>query len=173
MSAWRRTVGGAAAIGALVATLGFAAAAATPPRATPAAADRVVGLWLTEERDAHIRVVKAGDSYEGTIVWLREPLYPADDDGGMAGQPKVDRENPDPARHAAPIVGLRIVQGFRFRDDEWKDGTIYDPNNGKTYRCRMWFDGETLRVRGYIGISLLGRSTSWTRVAPVKSELEH
>ena len=99
-------------------------------------------------------------------MWLKEPLYPADDGGGMAGKPKVDRENPDPARRADPILGLRIVKGFAFADGEWQGGTIYDPNNGKTYKCRMWFDGETLKVRGFIGFSLLGRSTRWTRVGP-------
>lgn len=150
-----------------------AAPLAAAPAAPVAAADRVVGLWLTEEQDAHVRIEKVGETYQGRIVWLKEPLYPADDDGGMAGRPKVDRENPDPARRAAPILGLPIVAGFRFRDGEWKDGTIYDPNNGKTYKCRMWFDGATLRVRGFIGISLLGRSTSWTRVATVASEPEH
>jgi uncharacterized protein (DUF2147 family) len=158
--------------GALALLVVMVASAALPARAAAPAADRVVGLWLTEERDAHVRVERVGDRYEGTIVWLKEPRFPADDDQGMAGQPKVDRENPDPARRAAPILGLRIVQGFRFRDGEWKDGTIYDPNNGKTYKCRMWFEGETLRVRGFIGISLLGRSTSWTRVASPAGEPE-
>lgn len=162
MSALRAALGAAAFA---VATL-VAAAASVP------AADRVVGLWLTEERDAHVRVERVGDRYEGTIVWLEEPRFPADDDQGMAGRPKVDRENPDPALRATPIIGLRIVQGFRFRDGEWKDGTIYDPNNGKTYKCRMWFEGETLRVRGFIGISLLGRSTSWTRVTVPTGEPE-
>jgi uncharacterized protein (DUF2147 family) len=155
------------------ALLGAALAlAAAVGAAAPSGTDRVVGLWLTEEQDAHVQVVRVGDAYEGTIVWLKEPRFPTDDDQGMAGRPKVDRENPDPALRATPIVGLRIVQGFRFRDGEWKDGTIYDPNNGKTYKCRMWFEGETLRVRGYIGFSLLGRSTSWTRVASPSGEPE-
>jgi len=134
--------------------------------ADPAAADadRVLGLWLTEKQDAHVLVERDGDSYSGKIVWLKEPQYPADDPQHMAGQDKVDRENPDPKRRGDPILGLRIVAAFRFRDGEWRDGTIYDPEIGKTYRCRMWFDGETLRVRGYIGIPLFGRSTNWTRV---------
>lgn len=127
--------------------------------------DRVLGLWLTEKADAQVRVERIGDRYQGEIVWLKEPVYPADDDQGMAGRAKVDRENPDAARRGRLIVGLRIVEGFRFSDGEWRDGRIYDPENGKTYKCRMWFEGETLRLRGFIGISLLGRSTSWTRVA--------
>ncbi len=127
-------------------------------------ADRVLGLWLTEKADAQVRIERVGDRYQGAIVWLKEPLYPADDEQGMAGRIKVDRENPDQDKRAQPIVGLRIVAGFRFDGELWREGTIYDPENGKTYKCKMWFDGETLRVRGYIGFALLGRSTSWTRV---------
>lgn len=154
-----------AALG-LVLALIAAAIPATAPAAAPAvAADRVVGLWLTEERDAQVRVTRVGDRYEGSIVWLKEPEFPADDPQGMAGRAKIDRENPVEVLRSTPIIGLRIVKGFRFDDGEWQGGTIYDPNNGKTYKCRMWFEGETLRVRGYIGFSLLGRSTSWTRVA--------
>jgi uncharacterized protein (DUF2147 family) len=132
--------------------------------APAAAGDRVLGLWLTEKADAHVRMERVGDRYQGAIVWLKEPLYPADDDQGMAGRAKIDRENPDAGQRGRPIIGLRIVEGFRFVDGEWREGRIYDPENGKTYKCRMWFDGETLRLRGFIGISLLGRSTSWTRV---------
>ena len=134
------------------------------PLAAADAGDRVLGLWLTGKQDAQVRFERDGDRYFGTIVWLKEPLYPPDDPQGMAGQPKVDRENPAPGARAQPIIGLHLAAGFRFDDGAWRDGTIYDPENGKTYRCRMWFDGETLRVRGYIGIALFGRSESWTRV---------
>jgi len=155
---------GALTLSTLLLVASSAGAATAPASTASASADRVVGLWWTEERDAQVRVERVGDEYRGTIVWLREPLYPADDDGGMAGLPKVDRENPEAGLRAAPILGLAIVKGFRFDGEEWNRGTIYDPNNGKTYRCRMWFEGEVLKVRGFIGISLLGRSTRWTRV---------
>jgi len=157
---------GAALCGAAILGGALAAAEAAPaPLAAPPVADRVVGLWLTGDRDAHVRIERVGERYQGTIVWLKEPEYPADDDQGMAGRAKVDRENPDRARRATPIVGLRIVEGFRFEDEAWRGGTIYDPNDGKTYKCRMWFEGETLKVRGYVGFSLFGRSQDWTRVA--------
>jgi len=145
--------------------LASAAAAADAPSAAAASGDRVIGTWLTEGGKAQVRIERVGDRYQGAIVWLQEPLYPADDDQGMAGKVKIDRENPDASKRAAPILGLRIVAGFRYDGEEWRDGTIYDPENGKTYKCRMWFEGETLRVRGYIGFSLLGRSQDWTRVA--------
>lgn len=149
----------------VAAVIGAPQSGAAVEGALSAKADRVAGLWLTEDRDAHVRIERVNGHYQGTIVWLKEPDYPADDDQGMGGRPKVDRENPDRSRRETSIIGLLIVKGFRFHDDEWQGGTIYDPNNGKTYKCRMWFEGETLRVRGYFGFSLLGRSESWTRVA--------
>lgn len=131
-------------------------------------ADAVLGKWLTADGKAQVEVVKDGDVYDGRIVWLKEPLYPADDAKGMAGQAKVDRENPDAALKTRPVIGLPLIQGFKYDGDGvWKGGTIYDPESGKTYSCKMtlMMDGR-LKVRGYIGISLFGRTEIWTRPAP-------
>ncbi len=133
-------------------------------------ADAILGLWLTAEAPdgrAHVEVVKEGNRYAGKIVWLEKPTYPPDDDGGMAGKERVDRENPDPALHSRPIIGLRIFEGFEYAGNGlWRNGTIYDPANGKTYSCKIRLEKDgSLKVRGFIGISLLGRNEIWTRVA--------
>jgi uncharacterized protein (DUF2147 family) len=132
--------------------------------------DAILGFWQTEPSTAgpaHVEIVRSGTTYSGHIVWVERPTYPADDEGGMAGQTIVDRNNPDEARRRAPIIGLVIVRDFVYAgDNQWKDGFIYDPDNGKTYRCKARLEGETLKLRGYIGISLLGRNTIWTRVKP-------
>ncbi len=64
-----------------------------------------------------------------------------------------------------PLIGLEILSGFEYAGDgRWTGGTIYDPDNGKTYRCKLRFvDRDTLEVRGYIGISLIGRTEVWKR----------
>ncbi len=132
--------------------------------------DAIVGLWLTapsENGRARVEITRNADGYDGRIVWLEQPDYPPDDPGGMAGKPKVDRENPDPDLRTRPILGLEMVKGFEWSGDEsWAGGTIYDPETGNTYKCkaRITKDGH-LKVRGYIGISLFGRTTVWTRVA--------
>ena len=131
-------------------------------------ADGVLGQWLTADGKAKVEVVKDGDVYDGRIVWLKEPLYPADDALGMGGMPKVDRKNPDPSLQNRPIIGLPLIQGFKYDGDSvWKDGTIYDPDSGKLYSCKMtlMMDGR-LKVRGYVGISLFGRTEIWTRPPP-------
>src|SRR5690606_38930858 len=99
-----------------------------------------------------------------------EPLYAADDP--EAGKAKHDRNNPDDDKKADPILGLKMLHGFTYDADagKWTDGKVYDPNNGKTYSCEMSLDGDTLNVRGYIGIRALGRTTVWTRVTPEDNE---
>ena len=129
-------------------------------------ADAVLGKWLNAKGTAQVEIYKDGGKYFGKIVWLKEPVYPADDKRGMAGQQKVDRENPDPARRTQPLMGLLLLRSFDFaRDVLWEHGQIYDPENGKDYRCKMTLTSpDVLRVRGYIGISLIGRTEIWTRV---------
>lgn len=64
-----------------------------------------------------------------------------------------------------PILGLTIIKGLSKDGKEWSGGQILDPNNGKLYKCTVTLDGkDKLNVRGYIGISLLGRTQTWYRM---------
>jgi len=123
-------------------------------------ADAILGKWLNEDQDAHIQIYKENAKYYGKIVWLKEPI------DEITGQPKLGDENDDPVLVKRPVMGLVILKDFIYDGDgEWEDGTIYDPKNGKTYSCYMNFDENgVLKIRGYIGISWIGRNTYWTRV---------
>ena len=129
-------------------------------------ADGIVGRWLNAKGVAIIEISAADGTYTGKVVWLKEPAYPADDPKGMAGQERVDRENPDPALRTRPILGLVIMRGFVFDgENSWSKGRVYDPENGKEYRGRMTLTSpDTLSLRGYVGVSLFGRTEKWTRV---------
>lgn len=126
----------------------------------------LVGLWWNQEKNAQIEIYESAGHIYGKIVFLKEPVYPADDPMAMAGRPKIDRNNPDPLKRKRPLLGLLILDSFRQTGDRiWEDGFIYDPKNGKTYSCKMTLEtSDTLGVRGFIGFSLLGRTTIWTRV---------
>lgn len=64
-----------------------------------------------------------------------------------------------------PIMGMIIMWGLEKDGNEWNGGHILDPNNGKQYKCKISLkDSNTLEVRGYLGISLLGRSQTWYRI---------
>ena len=136
-----------------------------PTSVFAANADDILGVWFNGEKDARIEIIKCAEKYCGKIVWLKEPNYPEGSKDGTPGTPKLDHNNPDQALKKTPIIGLQIVYDFTFAgDDLWKDGRVYDPKNGKTYKGKMTLVSPTqLDLRGYIGISLLGRTTTWTR----------
>ena len=116
-----------------------------------------VGVWKNE--DATFEIFENQGRLSGKIIALKEPHTPE-------GKEKLDIHNPDPSKRERPIVGLVFMSGFsRKSDARWEDGTIYDPKTGNTYSGSMELEGpETIKVRGFIGISLMGRTDVWTRV---------
>ena len=119
--------------------------------------DKIEGLWYNEEKTAKVEIFKATDGkFWGKIVWLKEP--------NRNGAPKVDEKNPKASLRKRPIMGLQLLRHFSVSDgDTYEDGDIYDPKNGKTYSCKITYRGDKLDVRGYVGISLIGRTTVWER----------
>ena len=121
--------------------------------------DSIVGVWKTGEGTAMVRIYKNGEKYQGKIVWLKEPNDPE------TGKPKQDKNHPDDANRKRPILGMINIWGFSFKEkDLWEDGNIYDPKNGSTYSCTIKMTNpNTLEVRWYIGVSIIGRTDNWTR----------
>ena len=120
--------------------------------------DAIIGTWLTAGDDnAKIEIFKSGSKYYGKIVWMKNPL--------RNGEKALDVNNPDESKHNDPLLGLQIIKGFIYNAEEniWEDGKIYDPQSGKTYSCIIKKEGNKLKVRGYIGFSLLGRTEIWTK----------
>ncbi|MCY4221775.1 MAG: DUF2147 domain-containing protein [Thiotrichales bacterium] len=128
-----------------------------PLLAVAARAETPLGLW--DAGESHIEIYHCGALLCGRIAALDEPL---DEDG----KPKVDENNPDPALATRPILGMDLIADFsRKSDRRWVNGRIYDPRDGKAYKCKMTLQKDgTLKVRGYIGVSLLGKTVVWTRV---------
>jgi uncharacterized protein (DUF2147 family) len=116
----------------------------------------VTGLWKNE--DASFEVYEENGKLNAKIVSLREPLAPD-------GRQKTDIHNPDAGKHSRPIIGLVFMTGFTpTGSGKWGNGTIYDPKTGNTYSCNMELQGtDILKVRGYIGVSLIGRTETWKR----------
>jgi uncharacterized protein (DUF2147 family) len=122
-------------------------------------ADRLLGVWEPSNGRARVKIEKVGTKYQGKIIWLKEPNDP------KTGLPKTDKENSDPALKKGPLMGCRMLKGFEYEGKNvWSDGTIYDPQSGKTYSCIIKMnDPNTLHIRGYIGISAFGRTDTWKR----------
>ena len=120
-------------------------------------ADDIVGTWVSGENKARIQIYRSGQKYYGKIIWLRDPL--------KDGKPKIDIKNPDPKLRRNPIIGLVVLREFVYDDGEWNSGEVYDPSSGKEYSCKITLPNKnTMKVRGYIGISLIGRTEVWKRV---------
>jgi len=120
--------------------------------------DAVVGKWLSATGEGQIEIYKKSDKYFGKLAWIKDP-------NDEKGKPKVDAKNPNTGLRTKPILGLEILKDFIFEGGKWTDGTIYDPQTGKTYSCNLTLkENGQLNIRGYIGISLIGRSETWKRV---------
>lgn len=133
---------------------------AAPPawsQQTPLEGDRILGEWLTADAKARIALYRTDDRYFGKIVWLKEPE--------KNGRPAVDDQNSDERLRSRPILGMEMVYGFVYDgDDLWVDGRVYDPEGGGEYRGKLRLVNEnTMELRGYILIPLLGRTETWTR----------
>ncbi len=121
-----------------------------------------VGLWktiddVTGNERSYVRIVEVGDELQGKVEKLFP--FPGDDPENLCEKCKGERKN-------QPVVGMTILWGLKDEGGVWKGGEILDPDNGKTYRCKMSVseNGRELDVRGYIGISLIGRTQTWLRV---------
>jgi uncharacterized protein (DUF2147 family) len=111
----------------------------------------ILGVWITEDRDAKIEIYKKGEEFFGKIIWVQ-----------TAGV--KDTKNPDASLRNQSLVGLNILTNFKSDGtNKWSEGKIYDPNNGKTYSCNIKLNNGKLDIRGYVGISLFGRTSTWTR----------
>jgi len=117
----------------------------------------VAGRWLSGDGEGWIEIQIVGDSLIGVIA--------GSPDTQEGEPPRYDDLNPDPKLRSRPLDGMTIMSGFVYDGDgRWSGGTVYDPNSGKTYKCTLTqIDANTVKLRGYIGISLFGRSDTWTR----------
>jgi uncharacterized protein (DUF2147 family) len=113
-------------------------------------ADDVLGVYWSPKKDGKIEIYKRDNKYFGKTIW--------------AIKDRKDTLNPDPKLRHIKIVGLEFLKNFIFDEDEWVDGKVYDPESGNTYSCKMWLENGDIMLKGYIGISLLGRSEKLERV---------
>jgi uncharacterized protein (DUF2147 family) len=131
------------------------------PAATLRAADSPspIGLWKTIDDKtglprAMVRITLQGGKYFGRI----EQSFTPGAETRVCSRCTDERKN-------QPIIGLLIIRNVTLRDGEFGGGDILDPDTGSVYRCKFHLekDGTVLVVRGFIGISLLGRSQTWQR----------
>jgi uncharacterized protein (DUF2147 family) len=116
-----------------------------------------IGLW--KGADATFEMFESEGRLSARIMALSEPTT-AD------GREKTDIYNPDPRKRNRPIKGLVFISGCTKKSATlWENGTVYDPTSGKTYSCFMELQGpDKIKLRGFLGIAVIGRNYIWTRV---------
>jgi len=100
----------------------------------------IIGKWLTEAGDAKVEIYEANGKVNGKIVWLEK------------GPDTKDTHNTDEKMRSRKLMGVNILSGLTKKSEKWEGGRIYNPKNGKTYKCSIWLDGDKLKVRGYLGV---------------------
>jgi uncharacterized protein (DUF2147 family) len=119
------------------------------------------GLWRTIDDSSGkprglVRITEVNGQYQGRL----EKTFPQP---GEDPNPKCD--NCSGSRRDQPVIGMTILWGMSKQGEEYQNGEVLDPENGKIYRAKMKLEdgGKALHVRGFIGISLLGRTQIWVR----------
>jgi len=113
-------------------------------------ADNIIGVYWSPKKDAKIEIYKKGDRYFGKSIWTETK--------------RKDLKNPNSSLRERDLLGTELFTNFIYNDGTYEQGKIYDPESGKTYDCKMSFNGKSLKVRGYIGISLFGRTEMFERI---------
>jgi uncharacterized protein (DUF2147 family) len=128
------------------------------PALAPAQTGGLVGRWLTEDKKGVINIGHCGEMVCGAIDWMKP-------DPAKIGAPH-DEHNPNPNLRDRLLCGLAILYDFKETEPNHWEGLIYSPEDGQVYKANMRLDGPDLKLRGYVGISLLGVTQTWTHADP-------
>lgn len=119
-------------------------------------ADSITGVWLNTQKDAKVEIFRRADGlYYGRIIWLK---FPVEKDGSQ----KLDTRNPDESLRNTPLIGLVVLDGFRYEGGEWVGGVKYDPKSGRSFKCTIILENGVLDIQGTSGWT--HRHDRWTRL---------
>lgn len=121
---------------------------------TPGLASDAIGSWRTEK--GRVSVSECGGALCATVTGIDQPNDP------RSGKPVTDQRNPDAALRTRPVMGIAVLIGMKPANDGGWKGSIYNPEDGKTYAATMKLEGNRLKVTGCVA-SLVCRTQVWTR----------
>lgn len=113
-------------------------------------ADKILGQYWSPKKDGKIEIYKIGNKFFGKFIWGKNPRKDSKN-------PSIDLQNRD-------IVGMTFLSDFIYTNNQYVGGKIYDPESGKTYNSKMWLFNGNLKVRGFLGFSLFGRTETFEKI---------
>ncbi|MGD9327342.1 MAG: DUF2147 domain-containing protein [Cyclobacteriaceae bacterium] len=117
--------------------------------------DKIIGLWLNDEKTNKIEIYKVGDTYSGKIVWIAQ----LDKNPGFS--PK-DKNNPNPEKRNQSILGMDIITGLKYSKGKWLKGSIYNPQKGIYADCKVELPAET-RLDLIVSKGVFSKTKTWIK----------
>jgi uncharacterized protein (DUF2147 family) len=117
----------------------------------------IVGKWESDKKDVRLEIFKQGDKYFGKYLWGNQ-IVEAD---GITS--KKDVKNPDAKLRSRELIGIISLTDLKWDGDEYTGGRIYNAPSGDYYSCKAWVKEEKMYLRGYMGVSLLGKTATFHR----------
>lgn len=121
-------------------------------------ADRIIGLWLTQNKDGKVEIFKSGNMYYGRLLWGND-MYEAD-----GKTPRKDINNPNPKLKTRIIPNFVFLTNFTYKDGIWDGGKIYDARTGISYDCFMKYINNKIEIRAFVGMHIFGKTETWQRI---------
>lgn len=113
-------------------------------------ADRIIGTYWSPDKDGKINIYKKNGKYYGKSIENKTPYL-------------KDIFNPDPKLRDKFVLGQDVFFDFVFENEEYVDGKVYNPLDGKVYNAYMWLEGNNMKLRGFIGFSIFGQTKTFER----------
>lgn len=118
--------------------------------------DDIIGTWWSPDKDGQVQFYKKNGKYFGKLVWSIHD---------KVGQPKLDTENPVVSMRSRRVVGVDVFTNLEYTSNKWENGTAYDARSGYSYSASVYLESkDVMKLRGYLGFSLLGKTVTMNRV---------
>ncbi|WP_177733150.1 MULTISPECIES: DUF2147 domain-containing protein [Flavobacterium] len=121
-------------------------------------ADAILGKWESDKKDVKLEIFKQGDQYYGKYLWGNQIV---ENDGVTS---KKDSRNPDPKLRTRDVIGITSLTNLKWDGEAYVDGKIYNAPSGDTYSCKAWIKNEKMYLRGFMGVSFLGKTATFHRI---------
>jgi uncharacterized protein (DUF2147 family) len=125
--------------------------------------EKIVGKWISTEKNVIVKVYKEGDEFKAKVVWFNDA-----DDLSRPMKTRCDIHNPDKELRSKRILGMDVLENLKYNPEtnRWEDGVIYDANSGRHWSSVVYFNNDgLLEVKGYWKFEFICKTILFRRVS--------